>query len=129
MPWALSKAAPIPLPPRRLSQRDSLGATVIESVKKQLERAVRLRAKSDFRTQDHHLPFPHRRLGDRRSAVEILLTPGPAAVQHVCAGEPPDCGRALQPCIRLQAKHGTVIVENVDLLRHAVSKRMRIVDI
>ena len=72
----------------------ALRASVIQSVEQQLVRGVRLVAEIHFRTEQHHLAFADRRLRHGGAAVEILLAPRPAAVEHVRAGEPGD-GRGL----------------------------------
>jgi hypothetical protein len=42
-------------------------------------------AEIDFRAQQHYFALAYGRLGDGRAAIEILLAPGPAAIQHLLA--------------------------------------------
>src|SRR5437867_535222 len=94
-----------------------------QTIKEQLVRAVRLGTKQDFRTKQKEFAFTHTRFHYGRTAFEILLSPCPAAAER--------CWRIVNRNrirTRLYSKRRTAVEEKVRAVRHAVSKRVGIVD-
>src|SRR5262245_33648084 len=66
------------------------GFAVIERVEEKLERAVRLRAERDLRSEQQHAALAGGHVSHRHAAIEVPLAPRPSAAQRSRAREPCD---------------------------------------
>src|ERR1035437_9081760 len=112
-----------------LLQCRGLRGAGVEAVEEQLEGGVRLVAEIDFRTEQEDLAFAHGRFGEDGAALEVLLPPGPAAVQRFGAAEPADGVGLLQGRGGLHAEYRAVVVEHVHLAAHAIGQRIGVVEV
>src|SRR6266545_1766432 len=113
---------------RVISPLHVFSAPVKNPVEEEFERAVRLRAEIDFRPEHKQLALADVRLDHRHAVLQVFLPPGPAATQRSVAREPCDRIDSFQGRLGLQPEHRAVVEEHVDLLRHPVSQRVRVVD-
>src|SRR5690242_9072524 len=77
----------------------------IQPVEKELERAVRLRALQNLRAEQERGAFADGGLHGRRTAVEILLAPRPAAPERGLAVIPRDALDAFARGVRREIEH------------------------
>src|SRR3954470_11685976 len=79
-------------------------AATVQPIEQELERAVWLRAEGDLGTEHIEMPASDVRFGDRDCALEIVLSPRPAAAQRLVGVEPRDWTHTLERCIRTESE-------------------------
>src|SRR5262245_26688745 len=89
---------------------------------------MRLATERDLRAEQVDLALAVVRLDDGHTALEIVLTPGPTAAQRLLRVEPRNRLRSLRGRVGIETEHRAVVEEDVHLLVHAGSNRLRVVD-
>src|SRR5690606_19544825 len=103
-------------------------AARVDRVEQELERAVRLRAERDLRSEDERLALADGRFERGRASLEVVLPPGPAAAERALGIEPHHRSYAAGGGIRMQPEDGAVVEIHVDVVRGPGSRRGGLVD-
>src|SRR5580700_6933019 len=82
-----------------------------------------------FGPQQYDLTFPQRYLGHGDSAIQILLTPSPSTGKGFLPRVPAHGRDVALLSIRSEPEHGARIEHDVHLLGHAITERLRVVDL
>src|SRR5688572_19049830 len=95
------------------SSRPCRAGAIQNAVEEKLESRMRLRTLQDFRPEEKHTALAERRLRRNHAVLEVLLAPGPTALQRRLRIEPRDSGDA-----GTRAKNRAVVEEHTGMLGH-----------
>ena len=117
-----------PVPPANFAYGRSTGVAPARSMALKRNLKVPCGCARNAISGPNRYTFPLPRLYAFDGAGQVLLPPRPAAAQRFRRGEPGNRVCALESGVRRQAKSGVVVVEDIELPRHAVSDRQGVID-
>ena len=99
-----------------------------DRIKEKFERSVRLGAPDDLGAEEDDVATAQRRIHNRRTLIEVLLSPRPPALQRARAIEPGHCLHAAGARFGQETERGTLVKKHIQARFESPRQRIGSID-